>query len=43
MKIEYKQAVIEDAELLVNIYNDTELYITERVNNILFKKILLTG
>ena len=35
----HDKAVIESYDL---VETDTELYITERVNNILFKKILLT-
>ena len=34
----HDKAVIESYDL---VETDTELYITERVNNILFKKILL--
>ena len=36
----HDKAVIESYDL---VETDTELYITERVNNILFKKILLSG
>ncbi len=38
--IDFDKAVIESYDL---VETDTELYITERVNNFLFKKILLSG